>query len=100
MSASSEGLDASPAGGTTPTPWLSDPESHWAAIDQAVTDAGLDAPVLALDRAALEHNVADLTRRSAGVPIRLATKSVRVRSVVEDIVGRPGFHGVLAYDLA
>nr|WP_064571250.1 alanine racemase [Gordonia sp. LAM0048] len=100
MSASSEGLDASQAGGTTPTPWLSDPESHWAAIDQAVTDAGLDAPVLALDRAALEHNVADLTRRSAGVPIRLATKSVRVRSVVEDIVGRPGFHGVLAYDLA
>ena len=88
MSASGEAPDAAPVT-PTPAPWLSDPESYWAAIDQAVADAGLDAPVLALDRAALEHNVADLTRRSAGVPIRLDTKSVRVRSVIDDITARP-----------
>lgn len=99
MSASGEAPDAAPVT-PTPAPWLSDPESYWAAIDQAVADAGLDAPVLALDRAALEHNVADLTRRSAGVPIRVATKSVRVRSVIDDITARAGFAGVLAYDVA
>ncbi|MFE0751355.1 amino acid deaminase/aldolase [Gordonia sp. NPDC058843] len=100
MSVSNEAPDESPVNRTTPTRWLTDPESHWAALDQAVREAGLDAPVLALDRTALEHNVADLTRRSAGVPIRLATKSVRVRSIIDDIVGRTGFAGVLAYDLA
>ncbi|MCK8614364.1 alanine racemase [Gordonia sp. C13] len=80
--------------------WVNDPEQYWASIDSAVREAGLDAPVLALDRAALEHNAADLLRRSAGVPIRIASKSLRVRSVIADLAGRPGFHGVLAYDLA
>ncbi|MCR8897835.1 alanine racemase [Gordonia sp. GONU] len=79
---------------------MRDPEQYWAAIDQAVSVAGLDAPVLALDRAALEHNAADLLRRSAGVPIRIASKSLRVRSVISDLATRTGFHGVLAYDLA
>lgn len=80
--------------------WVRDPEQYWAAIDQAVSGSGLDAPVLALDRAALEHNAADLLRRSAGVPIRIASKSLRVRSVISDLATRTGFHGVLAYDLA
>ncbi|MEO9327126.1 type III PLP-dependent enzyme domain-containing protein [Gordonia aurantiaca] len=80
--------------------WVRDPEGYWATIDQAVREAGLDAPVLALDRAALEHNAADLLRRASGVPIRIASKSLRVRSVIADLATRPGFHGVLAYDLA
>ena len=80
--------------------WAEDPERYWASIDQAVSEAGLDAPVLALDRTALEHNAADLLRRSAGVPIRVASKSLRVRSVITDLATRRGFHGVLAYDLA
>lgn len=80
--------------------WVRDPDGYWAAIDQAVRDAGLDAPVLALDRSALEHNAAHLLRRASGVPIRIASKSLRVRSVVADLATRPGFHGVLAYDLA
>ncbi|ATD69921.1 MULTISPECIES: alanine racemase [Gordonia] len=80
--------------------WVRDPEQYWAGIDQAVSGSGLDAPVLALDRAALEHNAADLLRRSAGVPIRIASKSLRVRSVISDLATRTGFHGVLAYDLA
>ncbi|MDV6307013.1 alanine racemase [Gordonia amicalis] len=79
---------------------MRDPEQYWAGIDQAVSGSGLDAPVLALDRAALEHNAADLLRRSAGVPIRIASKSLRVRSVISDLATRTGFHGVLAYDLA
>ncbi|WP_439031990.1 alanine racemase [Gordonia terrae] len=98
MSDSSDPGPSRPA--TTVGLWARDPDTYWAAIDQAVADAGLDAPVLALDRAALEHNAGDLLRRSAGVPIRVASKSVRVRSVIADLVARNGFQGVLAYDLA
>ncbi|MBE7161966.1 MAG: alanine racemase [Williamsia herbipolensis] len=59
----------------------------------------MDGPVVALDRAAFESNVADLRRRANGVPIRVASKSLRVRSVIDDILARDGFAGVLAYDL-
>ncbi|MBE7159769.1 MAG: alanine racemase [Williamsia herbipolensis] len=69
----------------------------WAAIGRAVRH--LDGPVVALDRAAFESNVADLRRRAGGVPIRVASKSLRVRSVIDDILSRDGFAGVLAYDL-
>ncbi|KNA93268.1 alanine racemase [Gordonia sp. w5E2] len=81
-------------------PWSTDPDGYYAGIDAAVRDAGLDAPTLALDLAALEHNIADLTARAAGVPIRLASKSLRVRSIIDDVVARDGFAGLLAYDVA
>lgn len=81
------------------TLWRRDPAAYWQGFTDAVTAEGLDSPVIAVDRDALEHNVADLLRRAGGVPIRLATKSVRVRSVIEDLVGRDGFAGVLAYDI-
>ncbi|MGV9669838.1 alanine racemase [Gordonia sp. NPDC003504] len=79
--------------------WRRDPAAYWEGFSGAVDAAGLDSPVIAIDVAALEHNVADLLRRAGGVPIRLASKSLRVRSVIADIVGRPGFAGVLAYDI-
>ncbi|GAC48416.1 alanine racemase [Gordonia aichiensis] len=85
---------------TVPQPWLTDPAGYHREIDAAVRDAGLDAPVLALDLVALEHNIADLRARSGGVPIRLASKSLRVRSIIDDVVARDGFAGVLAYDVA
>ncbi|MBJ7287868.1 alanine racemase [Williamsia sp.] len=69
----------------------------WASIDRATAD--LDGPVVVLDRNALEANIADMRRRAAGVPIRVASKSIRVRSVIDDILGRDGFAGVLAYDI-
>jgi D-serine deaminase-like pyridoxal phosphate-dependent protein len=41
-----------------------------------------------------------MTRRAAGTPIRIASKSVRVRGVIESLLAQPGYHGVLAYTLA
>lgn len=84
----------------TSTQYMNVPSEYWGGIDDAVAAAGLDAPVLALDLGALEHNIADLRRRSAGVPIRVASKSVRIRSVIEDVLSRDGYAGVLAYDVA
>lgn len=72
----------------------------WAVLDDAVRRARLDAPVLALDLDLLDHNIADLRRRAAGVPIRVASKSLRVRSMIERVLDRPGYAGVLAFDVA
>lgn len=102
------GLDlalARPASGaaarTTPggaaEPWH-DPAAYWGAMTRAT--AGLDAPVGALHLGALRHNAADLVRRANGTPIRVASKSIRVRGVIEALLALPGYHGVLAYTLA
>jgi D-serine deaminase-like pyridoxal phosphate-dependent protein len=69
-----------------------------ARYDTAVS--GLPAPLAILDVEAVRANAADLVRRAHGTPIRLATKSLRVRSVIEDVVGTPGYAGLLGYSLA
>jgi D-serine deaminase-like pyridoxal phosphate-dependent protein len=61
--------------------------------------AALDAPLAALDLAALEANAADLVRRAGGKPVRIASKSVRCRWVIERMLARPGFAGVMAYSV-
>lgn len=60
----------------------------------------LDPPFAMIDEEALWANAADLVRRAGGVPIRLATKSVRVRSIIKNILTLPGFRGVMTYSLA
>lgn len=62
--------------------------------------AGIDAPLAAVDLEAWEANAADLTRRAEGVPIRVASKSVRNRTLLRDVLSRPGYRGVLALTLA
>ncbi|QTE29816.1 alanine racemase [Pengzhenrongella sicca] len=61
--------------------------------------AGLPAPLVIVDLDALDANAADLVRRADGVPVRVASKSVRVRWVLERVLARPGFAGVMAYSL-
>jgi D-serine deaminase-like pyridoxal phosphate-dependent protein len=65
--------------------------------DRAV--AGRAAPLAILDVPAYRANAADLVRRAHGRPIRLATKSLRVRSVIEELAAQPGYRGLLAYSL-
>ena len=77
--------------------WL-DPARYWPALTAATQH--LDAPVGVIHRGALRHNAQDMVRRAAGTPIRIASKSVRVRSVVEALLQQPGYRGVLAYTLA
>lgn len=61
--------------------------------------AHLEPPFAVLDEVALERNAADLVARAAGRPIRLASKSVRVRSLLAETLERPGFAGILAFSL-
>jgi D-serine deaminase-like pyridoxal phosphate-dependent protein len=65
--------------------------------DHAV--AGRPAPLAILDVPAYRANAADLVRRARGRPVRLATKSLRVRAVIEEVAELPGYRGLLAYSL-
>ena len=83
---------------TQPTaqPWL-DPESYWGGLSAAT--AGLDTPFGAVSVPALAHNAHDMLRRANGTTIRVASKSIRVRGVIEQVLSLPGYAGVLGYTL-
>ncbi len=76
---------------------MESPAARKARYDSAVR--GIPAPLAILDLAAVRANAADLVRRAHGTPIRLATKSVRVRSAIEQVVAMPGYAGLLGYSL-
>lgn len=61
--------------------------------------AQLDPPLALVDLDAFDANAADLEARAAGTPLRIASKSVRVRALVARALARPGWSGVLAYAL-
>ena len=71
-----------------------------AELRAALDDAGLASrPVAVLDLDAVDHNLADLTRRAAGKPIRVASKSLRVRRLLDHSLAADGFAGILAFTL-
>jgi D-serine deaminase-like pyridoxal phosphate-dependent protein len=67
------------------------------ALDQATK--GLDPPLAVVDLAAFDDNADDLVRRAAGRPIRVASKSVRCRTLLDRVLAKPGFAGLLCYSL-
>ena len=60
--------------------------------------SALDAPFAVVDLDAFDRNAADLLRRAGGTPIRLASKSVRCRALIERALGA-GLQGILAFTL-
>ena len=61
--------------------------------------AHLDAPFAIVDMAAFHANAAAMASRAGGKPIRLASKSVRCRHLIELALQLDGFRGILAYTL-
>ena len=59
--------------------------------------AGLPSPLVAVDLDAFDANADDLVRRAGGLPIRVASKSLRCRALLDRVLARPGFAGVMAY---
>src|SRR5919204_4477998 len=59
----------------------------------------IDPPFAFVDLDAMWGNAADMLRRAAGKPIRVASKSVRCRALLEQILRRGGFRGLLTYTL-
>ncbi|MDD7967687.1 alanine racemase [Actinomycetospora lemnae] len=65
--------------------------------DRATAD--LDPPVAVVDLAAFDANLDDLLARADGRPIRLATKSLRCRALIERALARREVTGLMAYTL-
>ena len=74
------------------------PEDVTARWDAATR--GLPTPLVVLDLDGYEANAADLVRRAGGRPVRVASKSLRCRWVLADVLARPGFAGVMGYAVA
>ncbi len=73
------------------------------AADRARYDratAHLDAPLAIVDLEAFDANADDLVRRAGGKPIRVASKSVRCRALLERVLARDGFAGIMSFTLA
>ncbi|MEN3536235.1 amino acid deaminase/aldolase [Microbispora sp. ZYX-F-249] len=66
-------------------------------LDQAT--AHLEPPFAVLDMDALRANAAAMVRRARGKPIRVASKSIRCRPVLERILAMDGVSGVMAFTL-
>ncbi|MFE7379861.1 amino acid deaminase/aldolase [Streptomyces zhihengii] len=72
------------------------------AADRARYDkatAHLDAPLAVVDLDAFDTNADDLVRRADGKPIRVASKSVRCRALLERVLARDGFAGIMSFTL-
>jgi D-serine deaminase-like pyridoxal phosphate-dependent protein len=87
------------AGIDTPTPLpLPTPTEAYERLEAIFTD--LQPPFAVVDLDAVWANAADMLRRSRGKPIRIASKSVRSRQVLERLLELdPGFQGVLGFTL-
>ncbi len=65
----------------------------------AAATAHLAPPYAVVDLDAFDRNAEDLVRRAGGKPIRVASKSVRSRALVDRALAREGFAGILAFTL-
>ncbi|MFJ8635444.1 amino acid deaminase/aldolase [Streptomyces sp. NPDC093568] len=73
------------------------------AADRARYDratAHLEAPFAIVDLDAFDANADDMRRRAGGKPIRVASKSVRCRALLERVLAKDGFAGVMSFTLA
>lgn len=59
----------------------------------------LPAPLAVVDLAAFDRNADTLVGRAHGKPIRIATKSLRCRTLIERALARDGFDGLMCYSV-
>ncbi|MFB6901645.1 amino acid deaminase/aldolase [Streptomyces hydrogenans] len=85
--------DAAAAAAAAPAPR----PAGFADLEKAT--AGLQPPFAVVDLGALRANAAQMARRAGGKPIRLASKSLRCRALIGEVLDHPGFSGVLAFTL-
>jgi len=80
----------------TDRPWRN-PAEWWPRL-AAATEA-VEPPYGVLAVEALAANAHDMLARAKGTPIRVASKSVRVRGVLDAVLALPGYRGIFAYTL-
>lgn len=80
----------------TATPWQH-PETYWPGLTAATEQ--LDPVYGVVHLGAFAHNAFDMLDRAHGTPLRVATKSIRVRELIDAALALPGYAGVLAFTL-
>jgi D-serine deaminase-like pyridoxal phosphate-dependent protein len=60
----------------------------------------LEPPFAVVDLDAFDSNARDLVRRAGGLPIRVVSKSLRCRYLIDRVLTQPGYRGVMSYSLA
>jgi D-serine deaminase-like pyridoxal phosphate-dependent protein len=60
---------------------------------------GVEPPFAVVDLDAFDDNARDLARRARGKPLRVASKSVRARALLERALSMPGFRGLMTFTL-
>ena len=72
-------------------------ELSYEALERIFED--VDAPFALVDLDAMWSNAAEMLGRAQGTPIRVASKSVRCRSLLASILETPGFQGLMTFTL-
>jgi D-serine deaminase-like pyridoxal phosphate-dependent protein len=72
-------------------------QSPYARLEAALGD--VEPPFAVVDLDALRANAADLAHRAAGKPIRVASKSVRSRAILHEVLRAPAFRGLMTFTL-
>jgi D-serine deaminase-like pyridoxal phosphate-dependent protein len=73
------------------------PAPDWEKLERAF--AGVDAPFALVNLDALWANASELLTRARGKPVRVASKSIRCRTLLEAILARDGFRGLMTFSL-
>lgn len=78
---------------------LVDRNHLWSRLQDAVEKLGgpVSTPMFVVDLDAFDANATDLVARAGGLPIRVASKSVRIPALISRVLARDGFAGVLAF---
>lgn len=74
-------------------------DSHATLARLNAATAELDPPFAALDLAGFDSNRRDIARRAGGCTVRVASKSLRVRWAIDEVLRHSQFSGILAFTL-
>lgn len=67
------------------------------AVDNYLTHTSTSTPLVVLDLDAFTANGKDMAKRANGTPLRVASKSLRIRQAITAALAMEGFQGVMAY---
>lgn len=70
-----------------------------AVVPPLVESGQITAPFAAVDLGAFDHNARQMVGRAAGLPIRVASKSLRSVAALRRALGHDGFQGILSYSV-
>ena len=82
-----------------PSTVISPSQTLLAVVPPLVASGQIAAPCAAVDIAAFDHNAEQMLGRSRGLPIRVASKSLRSVAALRRALDHDGFQGILAYSV-